>query len=46
MYSIAYETLNDTYIKTFNDINEAYKFIRLIYKLYPQQHPVIVTRTR
>lgn len=39
MWYVRYDTMNDSYMKSFKSLEEAEKFCRLIAKLYPEQRP-------
>lgn len=43
MYKVTYQTMNDTYTKTFRDREDAERFRAMIKKLYPEQNPVVRT---
>jgi hypothetical protein len=38
-YLVTYDTLNDTYTKSFRSLDEAERFCGMIRKLYPDQNP-------
>ena len=41
MFHVVYQTMNDTYTKSFSNPADAEKFCRMIKRLYPEQDPKV-----